>query len=437
MPAHHERLRPFALVFALSVVVLFVTGPAAEAQRQPDPCAPFKPCTPVIGPWVTAPPEIDEIWNVICPQASPYAVGADATFPDVIYPVALVTGGEAPAPGSSELTFSVFPFNVRITFRPSAGCAPAGATLASFRQAAAAQTSYRTRVRQAPLQPGGAVRLRLGCRPGERLVHSGSGVGFYTERPPSPTIVRSLEHRHLRTRMVARTFVGAPSTVGDDERVEVRLTTFCSPAREGAADGAQTAQSDACEQWAPCTAATGPWVTTPSDGDATYFVGCRPGTVAVGSDAAFPGAIDPVGIVIGGGLYPGSVRGFFFGVLPTTLSITYQPVVGCSPSNATVAPARLVSGAATRMLRYVRTRRVRPGEAVRVRLGCRRGTRLVYSGSGVAFFTERPPSRRVVRSLRHRHRRSGSVSRTFVAAPRSVGDDERVEVQVSALCSAR
>jgi hypothetical protein len=112
-------------------------------------------------------------------------------------------------------------------------------------------------------------------------------------------------------------------------------------------------------------------------------------------------------------------------------------VVGCSPSNATVAPARLVPGAATRMLRYVRTRRVRAGEAVRVRLGCRRGTRLVYSGSGVAFFTERPPSRRIVRSLRHRHRRSGSVSRTFVAAPRSVGDDERVEVQVSALCSAR
>ena len=53
-------------------------------------------------------------------------MGADATFRDAIYPIALLTGGPLPAPGSSELTFSVFPFNVSITFKPSAGCASPG-----------------------------------------------------------------------------------------------------------------------------------------------------------------------------------------------------------------------------------------------------------------------------------------------------------------------
>jgi hypothetical protein len=416
-----RRLRLIAVVFTLSAAGLLVTGPAAEAQLQPQPCAPFKPCTPVVGPWVTAPPELDEIWEVDCPQATPNAVGADATFQGAIYPIALVTGGESPAPGFKELTFSVFPVNASITFQPSAGCAPARATLASFRQAAPDERTYRTRVRQRPIQPGGAVRLRLGCRPGERRVDSGSAVGFFTKRAPSPRVARSLEHRHLRTRTFARTFVRAPATVGDDERVEVRLTTFCSPARQGAAEDARSAQSFACAQWTPCTAVTGPWVTTPSDGDDTYYLECPAGTVGVGSDAAFPGEVEPVGIEIGGGLLPGRVRGFYFGVLPTPASITYQPVVGCSPSSATVQPARLASPTAPRTRRIHRTRRVRPGEPVRVRLGCPRGRRLVYSGSGVAFFTERPPSRRVVRSLRHRHRRSGSLSRTFVAAPRGVG----------------
>jgi hypothetical protein len=291
-----RRLRLIAVVFTLSAAGLLVTGPAAEAQLQPQPCAPFKPCTPVVGPWVTAPPELDEIWEVDCPQATPNAVGADATFQGAIYPIALVTGGESPAPGFKELTFSVFPVNASITFQPSAGCAPARATLASFRQAAPDERTYRTRVRQRPIQPGGAVRLRLGCRPGERLVDSGSAVGFFTKRAPSPRVARSLEHRHLRTRTFARTFVRAPATVGDDERVEVRLTTFCSPARQGAAEDARSAQSFACAQWTPCTAVTGPWVTTPSDGDGTYYLECPAGTVGVGSDAAFPGEVEPVGI---------------------------------------------------------------------------------------------------------------------------------------------
>ncbi len=212
----------------------------------------------------------------------------------------------------------------------------------------------------------------------------------------------------------------------------MRLTAFCAPALSRGAGGAQ-ATTGACEQWTPCTTVTGPWVTSPKYGDDTYLISCTGTARAVGSDANFPGAIAPVGIEIGGGLRPGDVRGFYFGVLPTPNSITYQPVVGCSPGGARVIAGP--SQVSTR--RIVRTRRVRPGEPVRLRLECPRGRRLVHSGSGLAFFTDRPPSRRVVRALRHRHRRGKLASRTFVALPPGVGDDERVELQVSALCSAR
>ena len=59
-----------------------------------------------------------------------------------------------------------------------------------------------------------------------------------------------------------------------------------------------------------------------------------------GQRRELPSAINPVGIEIGGGLRPGDVRGFYFGVLPTPNSITYQPVVGCSPGAARVIAGR-------------------------------------------------------------------------------------------------
>jgi hypothetical protein len=82
----------------------------------------------------------------------------------------------------------------------------------------------------------------------------------------------------------------------------------------------------------------------------------------------------------------------------------------------------------------VRRVRIRPGADVRVRLACRRGERLMRSGSGVGFFTRRPPSDRVVAALAHRHRRTGRITRTVATGPAGVGDDERVELHVVVQC---
>ena len=206
--------------------------------------------------------------------------------------------------------------------------------------------------------------------------------------------------------------------------------------------GAQTPTPHPCQVFVPCTPAVGPWVTSPSDSGLVYFVACPDGQ-AVGADAVFPGANYPVGVGTGPG--DESTFGAFaapvsvtyqpaVGCLPSGACLTYGPAAGCSPPGATLASRRQAASLRRPYRTRVRTVRIRPGAEVRVRLGCARGRRLLHSGSAVAFFTRRPPSPRVVEALEHRHRRTGRVTRTRVAAPPGVGDDERVELQVSAIC---
>jgi hypothetical protein len=143
----------------------------------------------------------------------------------------------------------------------------------------------------------------------------------------------------------------------------------------------------------------------------------------------------PVAALAGWSAGPGSPGGAF-GVFTEPTRVTYQPTLGCSPFAAKLIAALPQAAETPRPYRTrVRTRRIRPGADVRVRLGCARGRRLVHSGSAVAFFTPRPPSPGTVKALQHRHRRSGRFTRTVVVAPPGVGDDERVELQVTALCA--
>jgi hypothetical protein len=76
-----------------------------------------------------------------------------------------------------------------------------------------------------------------------------------------------------------------------------------------ASSAAAQVPAQPCEAFTPCTQVGGPWVTTPSDGGNIYNVDCPQGTLAVGADAEFRGAIYPVYVVVGGatGLDAGAV----------------------------------------------------------------------------------------------------------------------------------
>jgi hypothetical protein len=132
---------------------------------------------------------------------------------------------------------------------------------------------------------------------------------------------------------------------------------------------------------------------------------------------------------------PGLSDQLVFGVFPLQHWMIFKPGIGCLPKGATAGASALRQPPPVNRFRWhVRKTRIRPGADVRLRLGCARGERLVRSGSGVGFYTLRPPSKRVVEALAHRHRRSGRITRTSVTGVRGVGDNERVELRISVLC---
>ena len=445
-PRRRIDLRPLSLAslcLALVAGALLLAGPVSAQGLSPHPCQAFTPCSTVVGPWVTAPSDEDLVYQLSCPD-NEFAVASDAVFPGAIYPVGVLTGGASGYDGGV-LTFGVFPVPVSVTYKPAVGCSPFGAKLSSVRKPAGNTSRYRTLVRTIRVRPRVVERVRLSCGPGERLIHSGSAVAFFTRRPPSSGVIKSLVHRHRRIGSAAEAVVVAPRGVGDNERVELQLTALCAPApqRKGAVLGAPQGKgvvlgstpAEPCLAFTPCTPVIGPWVTTPSDGDSEYDLDCPAGMRAVDSDAAFPYAIYPVGVLTGGGLVPGVVHGMAFGVFPVPVSVTYQPGIGCSPIGATLSFAQGAAATSGRYRTVVRTVRVRPGVIERVRVGCRSSERLVHAGSAVAFFTRRPPSPDVVKALVHRHRHLGSAIEAIVVAPRGVGNNERVELQVTAVCA--
>ena len=223
-------MRPASLTFlclTLVAAALVLASPAAAQSQTPQPCRYFTSCTPVVGPWVSTPSDGSNLYELDCPDGR-RALGADAVFPGAIYPVGIETAGGL-GPGNTGLAFAVFPAPVKVTFKPGVGCVP-DASLGPTRRAAVARR-YRTRVRTTRIHPGDELRVRLGCARGARLVRSGSGLAFFTRRPPSPRLLKRLEHRHRRSGSVTRTHVAAPAGVGDNERVELQVSVVCRPAR--------------------------------------------------------------------------------------------------------------------------------------------------------------------------------------------------------------
>ena len=209
------------------------------AQPNPPPCQPYTPvngggsCRQVSGPWVTAPDSGVNIYTLNCPSNT-QAVNASAEFPGAAYPLGIqVGGGFRPGvnPGFAfEVLANPVPFSV--TFQPWVACLPRGTVDLPFRaQGGGTAEAFRIHVRTRRIRPRRHVRVRLGCPRGQRVVHSGSAVGFFTRRPPSPRVINAIRrrHHHHRTRSGTRTDVTAPADVGDNERVELQVTTFCLP----------------------------------------------------------------------------------------------------------------------------------------------------------------------------------------------------------------
>jgi hypothetical protein len=112
----------------------------------------------------------------------------------------------------------------------------------------------------------------------------------------------------------------------------------------------------------------------------------------------------------------------------------FRPHVGCIPQPKGQAAVQAVSAqaGATSVVR-TRTTRLHPSRAVRSSHRCRRGERLVRGLAGVRFHRERPPTARELRDVAVTHRRRSSRVDARVRTGPTVGDHERVTLQILAI----
>lgn len=197
-----------------------------------------------------------------------------------------------------------------------------------------------------------------------------------------------------------------------------------------------------------CTSVVGPWVVIPPADPiavpAGVTVSCPDDDsllLAVGSDYELSGGAGGpppdvnrflpgpgVGLITGG-------NAIFFAVSLTDISASFRPHVGCIPQPRQAAQ-RGPAGQQGRS-RVVRTRelRLRPSRAVTRSHRCRRGERLTRGLAGVLFHRRRPPTARELRDVSVTHRRRGRRVRARVRTGPTVGDRERVTLQILAVCA--
>ncbi len=194
-----------------------------------------------------------------------------------------------------------------------------------------------------------------------------------------------------------------------------------------------------------CTSVVGPWVVIPAADPipipAGVTVSCPDSgsgalLLAVGSDYELSGGGAPppfVGRLLAGpgaGLITGG-NAPFFAVAFSKATGSFRPHVGCIPGPDGGGAAALQRGPG-----IIRTRevRLRPSRTVTRSHRCRSGERLTRGVAGVLFHRRRPPTARELQGVTVTHRRVGQRVRARVSTGPTVGDRERVTLQILAVC---
>jgi hypothetical protein len=215
-----------------------------------------------------------------------------------------------------------------------------------------------------------------------------------------------------------------------------------------AAPGAAQAEVECKDQndqpIAGCVTFEGPWVSVPEPQTygqvgATWNANCpQSGANAVGSDwnSPNPYAIDVfVQQISGTTVYEDALNVSFLATHSSGRAQTFQPLIGCQPpgNSLSAGGASAAAKRGSKPVRRVATKTLRPNRLHRFTHGCGK-KKLLGSGSGVGFFQKRPPSVKELSDLRVRRSESGGKVRVRVKTGQLVGDDEKVRIQIHAVC---
>ncbi len=221
-----------------------------------------------------------------------------------------------------------------------------------------------------------------------------------------------------------------------------QLLAFAIVAAFAAALPAAAAATKECFLLTQCTPVAGSWVDIPAGSVRSpaltgATVSCPSSNelqLAVGSDYELTGgsALTYVSRLIsaGAGMINGGNASFFvvnFG----GEAAAFRPHIGCVPLNEPTAPQ---AERGTSPVDRIRKVRLHPSQAATYSQGCRHGERLVRGFSGVLFDQSRPPSPQQLREVTVTDRRVGQGIRVSVRTGRDLGEHEKVELQITAIC---
>ena len=108
--------------------------------------------------------------------------------------------------------------------KPIIGCVPAP----PLGVAAGAESEGDVRLREKRLHPSDRATYAHRCQGGERLDNGFPGVLFHTEEPPSAREIAGVKVAHHVGKRRVKVRVRTGKAVGDDERVTLQITAFCS-----------------------------------------------------------------------------------------------------------------------------------------------------------------------------------------------------------------
>jgi hypothetical protein len=234
-------LRPLLVAGCLAVALCAV--PAARASVE---CQGVADCTTVTGPWVAVtvpsdPTDYGAMWTGFCPTPSQVEgtdwatpVEAHAHYLDVY----IEQASDNPIYGINGLSFIALNRVPKPeSFQPLLGC---GSGVAAARASGVpnAKTvgcsitdprcAREHRVAVHALAASHSYKFTHRCRKGERLVKAGAGVGFFTKRAPSRRELGELKVSRTVRRGRATYRVRTGRHVGDNEKVQAQVHTFCA-----------------------------------------------------------------------------------------------------------------------------------------------------------------------------------------------------------------
>jgi hypothetical protein len=193
-----------ALASLAALAAAALAPPPAAATNE---CEGLLICIPVAGPWVVVPPRGAKVeWQLTCPRGHVVA-GLDAELTHRAIDVAFLGRLGAPvSPGTTTARSVVFVGSSVAraarapTFRPHVGCIPVAGgggdvpTLRKLQAVVPPGEPTTRRVRTARVRPGTRVVARS-CGARERLVASSHAFGFFTEQPPTASLIGTVSGR--------------------------------------------------------------------------------------------------------------------------------------------------------------------------------------------------------------------------------------------------